>query len=71
MSQSRSRPKGQVDEPSVRLGVRAAGELDEQRLMPDVAGHALELERLEAGPSEQRFVRARELAQVLRDVLGG
>ena len=45
------------------------GELDEERRLAHVGGHALELERLEAGPAEEGRVLRGEAPEELGDVL--
>lgn len=52
-----------------RLGVGVISELDEEAVLADVGGHALELECLEAGPAEEGRVGGGELAEVLDEIL--
>jgi hypothetical protein len=55
-------------------GVGRAGvvrELDDERELAHVGGDAFDLERLEAGPGEERLVRGGELAELLGEVLVG
>lgn len=46
-------------------------ELDEEGVLADVGGEALELEGLEAGPAEEVGVGGGELAEVLCEVFVG
>lgn len=44
-------------------------QIDQKRILPDVSGDFLKLERLEAGPAKERCVCRGELAEVLGEML--
>lgn len=52
-----------------RVRVRAVVELDEEGVLADVGGHALQLEGLEACPAEERRVCGGKLAEAFDDVV--
>ena len=47
---------------------RTGGELDEEGRLPDIGGHTLELEGLEASPAKESGVLGGEAAEKLGDV---
>lgn len=57
------------DIPTVGLCVSGGAELDEEGVLADVGGDALELERLETGPPEERGVCGGELPQAFGNVV--